>query len=175
MSAIALAGGGAPIAAQSMTNTDAIRVSLTPEPGDDRTLKVRIAREILQTMGFRAFAPQAAARPGCGRTTSTAFQELAREIEVYREEATPAWRRQYPGVEALEVAAMGCIVHGSGESKRADIGISLPGAGEAHAAPAFVDGVKTATLRGPAIAAEFKAPVEAYVEKRFGGRSMAAE
>ncbi len=154
---------------------DTIRVSLTPEPGGDRTLEVRIAREILQTIGFRAFTPQVAACPGCGRTTSTVFQELAREIEFYLEEAMPAWRRQYPGVEALEVAVMGCIVNGPGESKRADIGISLPGTGEAPAAPVFVDGVKTVTLRGPTIAAEFKALVEAYVEKRFGGKGMAAE
>jgi (E)-4-hydroxy-3-methylbut-2-enyl-diphosphate synthase len=154
---------------------DTIRVSLTPEPGGDRTLEVRIAREILQAMGFRAFAPQVAACPGCGRTTSTVFQELAREIEVYLEEAMPAWRRIYPGVEALEVAVMGCIVNGPGESKRANIGISLPGTGEAPAAPVFVDGVKTVTLRGPTIAAEFKALVADYVEKRFGGRGMAAE
>ena len=154
---------------------DTIRVSLTPEPGGDRTLEVKVAREILQTMGFRAFAPQVAACPGCGRTTSTVFQELAREIEVYLEEAMPAWRRQYPGVEALEVAVMGCIVNGPGESKRADIGISLPGTGEAPAAPVFVDGVKTVTLRGSTIAAEFKALVADYVEKRFGGRGVAAE
>ena len=154
---------------------DTIRVSLTPEPGGDRTLEVKVAREILQTMGFRAFAPQVAACPGCGRTTSTVFQELARDIEAYLEAAMPAWRKTYPGVEALEVAVMGCIVNGPGESKHADIGISLPGTGEAPAAPVFVDGVKTVTLRGPAIAAEFKALVEAYVEKRFGGRGMAAE
>jgi len=154
---------------------DTIRVSLTPEPGGDRTLEVKVAREILQTLGFRAFTPQVAACPGCGRTTSTVFQELARDIEAYLEEAMPAWRKTYPGVEALNVAVMGCIVNGPGESKHADIGISLPGTGEAPAAPVFVDGVKTVTLRGPAIAAEFKALVEAYVEKRFGGRGMAAE
>ena len=154
---------------------DTIRVSLTPEPGGDRTLEVKVAREILQTLGFRAFTPQVAACPGCGRTTSTVFQELARDIEAYLEEAMPAWRKTYPGVEALEVAVMGCIVNGPGESKHADIGISLPGTGEAPAAPVFVDGVKTVTLRGPAIAAEFKALVEAYVEKRFGGRGLAAE
>ncbi len=153
---------------------DTIRVSLTPEPGGERTLEVKVAREILQTMGFRAFTPQVAACPGCGRTTSTVFQELAREIETYLEEAMPVWRRTYPGVEALEVAVMGCIVNGPGESKHADIGISLPGTGEAPAAPVFVDGVKTVTLRGPTIAAEFKALVEGYVEKRFG-RGMAAE
>ena len=154
---------------------DTIRVSLTPEPGGDRTLEVKVAREILQTLGFRAFTPQVAACPGCGRTTSTVFQELARDIEAYLEEAMPAWRKTYPGVEALNVAVMGCIVNGPGESKHADIGISLPGTGEAPAAPVFVDGVKTVTLRGPAIAAEFKALVEAYVEKRFGGRGLAAE
>ncbi|MGD0564205.1 MAG: flavodoxin-dependent (E)-4-hydroxy-3-methylbut-2-enyl-diphosphate synthase [Roseiarcus sp.] len=153
---------------------DTIRVSLTPEPGGDRTLEVKVAREILQTMGFRAFVPQVAACPGCGRTTSTVFQELARDIETYLADAMPVWRRSYPGVEALEVAVMGCIVNGPGESKHADIGISLPGTGEAPAAPVFVDGVKTVTLRGPTIAAEFKALVEGYVEKRFG-RGMAAE
>ncbi|MGD0639835.1 MAG: flavodoxin-dependent (E)-4-hydroxy-3-methylbut-2-enyl-diphosphate synthase [Roseiarcus sp.] len=154
---------------------DTIRVSLTPEPGGDRTLEVKVAREILQTMGFRVFAPQVAACPGCGRTTSTVFQELAREIETYLEEAMPVWRRTYPGVEALKVAVMGCIVNGPGESKHADIGISLPGSGEAPAAPVFVDGVKTVTLRGSTIAADFKALVEGYVEKRFGGRGIAAE
>jgi len=154
---------------------DTIRVSLTPEPGGDRTLEVKVAREILQTMGFRVFAPQVAACPGCGRTTSTVFQELAREIETYLETSMPEWRRAYPGVEALNVAVMGCIVNGPGESKHADIGISLPGTGEAPAAPVFVDGVKTVTLRGPAIAAEFKALVADYVEKRFGGRDVAAE
>ena len=153
---------------------DTIRVSLTPEPGGDRTLEVKVAREILQTMGFRAFVPQVAACPGCGRTTSTVFQELARDIETYLADAMPVWRRSYPGVEALEVAVMGCIVNGPGESKHADIGISLPGTGEAPAAPVFVDGVKTVTLRGPTISAEFKALVEGYVEKRFG-RGMAAE
>jgi (E)-4-hydroxy-3-methylbut-2-enyl-diphosphate synthase len=116
-----------------------------------------------------------AACPGCGRTTSTVFQELAREIETYLEEAMPVWRRTYPGVEALKVAVMGCIVNGPGESKHADIGISLPGSGEAPAAPVFVDGVKTVTLRGSTIAADFKALVEGYVEKRFGGRGIAAE
>ena len=154
---------------------DTIRVSLTPEPGGDRTLEVKVAREILQTMGFRAFAPQVAACPGCGRTTSSVFQELARDIETYLSEAMPLWRARYPGVEALNVAVMGCIVNGPGESRHADIGISLPGTGETPAAPVFVDGVKVATLRGPSIAAEFKAMVEAYVDKRFGGKGMAAE
>ncbi len=155
---------------------DTIRVSLTPEPNGDRTLEVKVAREILQTMGFRVFAPQVAACPGCGRTTSTVFQELAQEIESFLEEAMPQWKARYPGVETLNVAVMGCIVNGPGESKHADIGISLPGTGETPAAPVFVDGAKTVTLRGTTIAAEFKRLVEAYVEKRFGGRGgMAAE
>jgi (E)-4-hydroxy-3-methylbut-2-enyl-diphosphate synthase len=154
---------------------DTIRVSLTPEPGGERTLEVKVAREILQTMGFRVFTPQVAACPGCGRTTSTVFQELARDIETYLAEAMPVWRGKYPGVEALNVAVMGCIVNGPGESKHADVGISLPGTGEAPAAPVFVDGVKTVTLRGPKIAEEFKALVDGYIEKRFGGRGMAAE
>ena len=154
---------------------DTIRVSLTPEPNGDRTLEVKVAREILQTMGFRIFAPQVAACPGCGRTTSTVFQELAQQIESFLEQAMPQWKTRYPGVETLNVAVMGCIVNGPGESKHADIGISLPGTGETPAAPVFVDGVKTVTLRGSTIAAEFKRLVEAYVEKRFGGRGMAAE
>lgn len=154
---------------------DTIRVSLTPEPNGDRTLEVKVAREILQTMGFRIFAPQVAACPGCGRTTSTVFQELAQEIESFLAEAMPQWKARYPGVETLNVAVMGCIVNGPGESKHADIGISLPGTGETPAAPVFVDGAKTVTLRGPTIAAEFKRLVEAYVEKRFGGRGLAAE
>ena len=154
---------------------DTIRVSLTPEPGGDRTLEVKVAREILQTMGFRVFAPQVAACPGCGRTTSTVFQELAREIENFLETSMPDWKTRYPGVEALNVAVMGCIVNGPGESKHANIGISLPGTGEAPAAPVFVDGVKTVTLRGAGIAEEFKAIVSDYVERRYGGRGLAAE
>ena len=154
---------------------DTIRVSLTPEPGGDRTLEAKVAREILQTMGFRAFAPQVAACPGCGRTTSTVFQELAREIENFLEDSMPLWKTRYPGVEALNVAVMGCIVNGPGESKHANIGISLPGTGEAPAAPVFVDGVKTVTLRGAGIAEEFKAIVSDYVERRYGGRAAAAE
>jgi (E)-4-hydroxy-3-methylbut-2-enyl-diphosphate synthase len=154
---------------------DTIRVSLTPEPNGDRTLEVKVAREILQTMGFRVFVPQVAACPGCGRTTSTVFQELARDIETYLADSMPLWRARYAGVETLNVAVMGCIVNGPGESKHADIGISLPGTGETPAAPVFIDGVKAATLRGPTIAAEFKTMVEAYIEKRFGGRGMAAE
>ena len=147
---------------------DTIRVSLTPEPGGDRTLEVRVAQELLQTMGFRTFVPLVAACPGCGRTTSTVFQELAREIQDYIHAEMPGWRSRYPGVEALNVAVMGCIVNGPGESKHADIGISLPGTGEAPAAPVFIDGQKAVTLRGPGIAAEFKTLVTDYIEKRFG-------
>src|ERR1700677_1097396 len=154
---------------------DTIRVSLTPEPGGDRSLEVKVAREILQTMGFRAFAPQVAACPGCGRTTSTVFQELAREIEDFLQESMPVWKSQYPGVEALNVAVMGCIVNGPGESKHADIGISLPGTGETPAAPVFIDGAKAITLRGAGIAKEFKTLVTDYVERRFGARGLAAE
>jgi len=147
---------------------DTIRVSLTPEPGGDRSLEVKVAREILQTMGFRIFAPQVAACPGCGRTTSTVFQELARDIQNYLDESMPAWKARYPGVEGLNVAVMGCIVNGPGESKHADIGISLPGTGETPAAPVFIDGVKAMTLRGPGIGAEFKQIVTDYVERTYG-------
>jgi (E)-4-hydroxy-3-methylbut-2-enyl-diphosphate synthase len=154
---------------------DTIRISLTPEPGGDRTQEVRVAQELLQTMGFRIFAPQVAACPGCGRTTSTVFQELARDIQTHLSTSMPEWRARYPGVERLNVAVMGCIVNGPGESKHADIGISLPGTGEQPAAPVFVDGVKTVTLRGPRIAAEFKTLVEDYVARRFGGVERAAE
>jgi (E)-4-hydroxy-3-methylbut-2-enyl-diphosphate synthase len=147
---------------------DTIRISLTPEPGGDRTREVTVAQELLQTMGFRAFLPVVAACPGCGRTTSTVFQELARRIEDDLRAAMPVWREKYPGVEALSVAVMGCIVNGPGESKHADIGISLPGTGESPAAPVFIDGKKAATLRGPAIADDFRAMVAAYVERRFG-------
>ncbi len=154
---------------------DTIRISLTPEPGGDRTQEVRVAQELLQTMGFRIFAPQVAACPGCGRTTSTVFQELARDIQTHLATSMPEWRARYPGVERLNVAVMGCIVNGPGESKHADIGISLPGTGEQPAAPVFVDGVKSVTLRGPHIADEFKALVEAYVVNRFGGVDQAAE
>ncbi len=147
---------------------DTIRISLTPEPGGDRRQEVRVAQELLQTMGFRIFAPQVAACPGCGRTTSTVFQELARDIERHLAESMPQWRNLYPGVERLNVAVMGCIVNGPGESKHADIGISLPGTGEAPAAPVFIDGVKATTLRGPRIAEDFKALVETYVARRFG-------
>ena len=147
---------------------DTIRVSLTPEPGGDRTLEVRVAQELLQTMGFRTFVPLVAACPGCGRTTSTVFQELARDIQDYIRDEMPGWKTRYPGVEALNVAVMGCIVNGPGESKHADIGISLPGTGETPAAPVFIDGQKAMTLRGPGIAGEFKALVTDYIEKRFG-------
>ncbi|MCB1497384.1 MAG: flavodoxin-dependent (E)-4-hydroxy-3-methylbut-2-enyl-diphosphate synthase, partial [Bauldia sp.] len=139
---------------------DTIRISLTPEPGGDRTREVVVAQELLQTMGFRAFLPVVAACPGCGRTTSTVFQELARRIEDDLRTNMPVWREKYPGVEALQVAVMGCIVNGPGESKHADIGISLPGTGEQPAAPVFVDGRKAATLRGPHIADEFRKMVE---------------
>jgi (E)-4-hydroxy-3-methylbut-2-enyl-diphosphate synthase len=155
---------------------DTIRVSLTPEPGGDRTLEVKVAQEILQTMGLRTFVPLVAACPGCGRTTSTVFQELASDIQGWIHASMPEWRAQYPGVEALNVAVMGCIVNGPGESKHADIGISLPGTGEQPAAPVFIDGKKALTLRGPAIAAEFKQLVADYIERRYGaGRSAAAE
>ena len=147
---------------------DTIRVSLTPEPGGDRTLEVKVAQEILQTMGLRAFVPIVAACPGCGRTTSTVFQELAADIEAFLRNRMPEWRSRYPGVEGLNLAVMGCIVNGPGESKHADIGISLPGTGEAPSAPVFIDGKKAMTLRGPNIAAEFQAIVENYVERRFG-------
>ena len=146
---------------------DTIRVSLTPEPGGDRTLEVKVAQEILQTMGLRTFVPVVAACPGCGRTTSTVFQELAQEVEGYLRERMPEWRRHYPGVETLSVAVMGCIVNGPGESKHADIGISLPGTGEAPTAPVFIDGRKATTLRGPTLAQDFKAIVEDYVARRF--------
>jgi (E)-4-hydroxy-3-methylbut-2-enyl-diphosphate synthase len=147
---------------------DTIRFSLTPEPGGDRTLEVRAAQELLQTMGLRSFVPTVAACPGCGRTTSTVFQELARDVQDMIRERMPEWKRRYPGVESLSLAVMGCIVNGPGESKHADIGISLPGTGEAPAAPVFIDGRKAMTLRGPGIAEEFKAVVEAYIERRFG-------
>ncbi len=152
---------------------DTIRVSLTPEPGGDRTQEVRVAQEILQTMGLRAFAPIVAACPGCGRTTSTVFQELASEIQGYVRERMPEWRAKYPGVERMNLAVMGCIVNGPGESKHADIGISLPGTGEAPVAPVFIDGEKAMTLRGANIAAEFKGIVEDYVARRYSNAEQA--
>ena len=147
---------------------DTIRISLTPEPGGDRTLEVKVAQELLQSMGFRAFVPLVAACPGCGRTTSTTFQELARDIQDFIRDQMPDWKCRYPGVENLNVAVMGCIVNGPGESKHADIGISLPGTGEAPAAPVFIEGRKVTTLRGPGAAAEFKQMVLDYIERRYG-------
>src|SRR5229473_3182354 len=147
---------------------DTVRVSLTPEPGGDRTLEVKVAQELLQTMGFRVFVPLVAACPGCGRTTSTTFQELARDIQGFIHTSMPEWKRRYPGVETLNVAVMGCIVNGPGESKHADIGISLPGTGEQPAAPVFIDGKKAVTLRGATVAADFKQMVIDYIERRFG-------
>ena len=147
---------------------DTVRVSLTPEPGGDRTVEVKVAQELLQTMGFRTFVPLVAACPGCGRTTSTTFQELARDIQSFIRDSMPEWKTRYAGVEALNVAVMGCIVNGPGESKHADIGISLPGTGEQPAAPVFVDGKKVATLRGPTVAADFKKMVIDYIENRYG-------
>ncbi|MBO0754040.1 MAG: flavodoxin-dependent (E)-4-hydroxy-3-methylbut-2-enyl-diphosphate synthase, partial [Bradyrhizobiaceae bacterium] len=147
---------------------DTVRVSLTPEPGGDRTLEVKVAQELLQTMGFRVFVPLVAACPGCGRTTSTTFQELAREIQDFIHVSMPEWKTRYPGVESLNVAVMGCIVNGPGESKHADIGISLPGTGEQPAAPVFVDGQKVTTLRGATVAADFKNLVIDYIERRYG-------
>ena len=155
---------------------DTIRISLTPEPGGDRTTEVKVAQELLQTMGFRQFLPVVAACPGCGRTTSTTFQTLAKEIQDHLNVSMPEWRERYPGVETLSVAVMGCIVNGPGESKHANIGISLPGTGETPAAPVFVDGQKVATLRGADVADQFKVMVADYIEKKFGaGRQDAAE
>lgn len=147
---------------------DTIRISLTPEPGGDRTREVQVSQELLQTMGFRQFVPIVAACPGCGRTTSTTFQELAQQIQADIRNSMPVWREKYPGVEALNVAVMGCIVNGPGESKHADIGISLPGTGETPAAPVFIDGEKAATLRGENIAEDFKVMVTNYIENRYG-------
>lgn len=147
---------------------DTIRVSLTPQPGESRTQEVVIASEILQSLGLRMFVPSVTACPGCGRTTSTTFQELAKQIDDFLRAQMPVWRNQYPGVEMLKVAVMGCIVNGPGESKHADIGISLPGSGEAPAAPVFIDGEKALTLRGDNIAEEFHQLVQSYIEKRFG-------
>ncbi len=155
---------------------DTIRVSLTPEPGGDRTQEVRVAQELLQTMGFRQFLPVVAACPGCGRTTSQTFQVLAKEIQDHLSASMPDWKERYPGVEQMSVAVMGCIVNGPGESKHADIGISLPGTGETPAAPVFVDGKKVATLRGADVAEQFKVMVADYIEQRFGsGQQTAAQ
>jgi (E)-4-hydroxy-3-methylbut-2-enyl-diphosphate synthase len=147
---------------------DTIRVSLTPQPGEARTQEVVVASEILQSLGLRVFVPSVTACPGCGRTTSTTFQELAKQIDDYLRGQMPVWRMKYPGVEAMKVAVMGCIVNGPGESKHADIGISLPGNGEAPAAPVFIDGEKAMTLRGEGIAQEFQGIVESYVQRRWG-------
>lgn len=147
---------------------DTIRFSLTPEPGGDRTVEVKTAQELLQTMGFRTFVPLVAACPGCGRTTSSVFQELARDIQNWISASMPGWKRQYPGTENLTVAVMGCIVNGPGESKHANIGISLPGTGEQPAAPVFIDGRKAMTLRGPTLATDFQAIVQDYIEKNYG-------
>lgn len=154
---------------------DTIRISLTPEPGGDRTREVQVAQELLQVMGFRQFIPVVAACPGCGRTTSTVFQELAQKIQDDIRKNMPVWREKYPGVEALKVAVMGCIVNGPGESKHADIGISLPGTGELPAAPVYIDGKKALTIRGTNIAGDFEALVNDYIEKRFGQGQQAAE
>jgi len=147
---------------------DTIRISLTPQPGEARTQEVVVGLEILQALGLRSFVPSVVACPGCGRTTSTTFQELAKQIDDYLRQSMPVWRERYPGVEGLKVAVMGCIVNGPGESKHADIGISLPGTGEAPAAPVFIDGQKAVTLRGEGIAREFQTIVDNYIEKRFG-------
>lgn len=154
---------------------DTIRVSLTPEPGGDRTQEVIVAQEMLQTMGFRSFAPLVTACPGCGRTTSTVFQELAQSIQIYLRDRMPAWKEQYPDAAGLNIAVMGCIVNGPGESKFADVGISLPGTGEQPSAPVFIDGEKRVTLRGENIAAEFQDIVEKYVVDRFGKSDLASE
>jgi len=147
---------------------DTIRISLTPEPGGDRTREVVVAQEILQTMGLRAFTPMVVACPGCGRTSSTVFQELADSIQSYLRRQMPIWKTRYPGVETMNVAVMGCVVNGPGESRHADIGISLPGTGEVPSAPVYIDGERTVTLKGDHIASEFQAIVENYVERRYG-------
>jgi (E)-4-hydroxy-3-methylbut-2-enyl-diphosphate synthase len=146
---------------------DTIRISLTPEPGGERAREVQVAQEILQTMGLRSFTPMVSACPGCGRTTSTVFQELAESIQRYLREQMPVWKIRYPGVEEMRVAVMGCVVNGPGESKHADIGISLPGTGEVPVAPVYVDGKKTVTLKGPRIAQDFQAIVEGYVKEKY--------
>jgi (E)-4-hydroxy-3-methylbut-2-enyl-diphosphate synthase len=150
---------------------DTIRASLTPRPGEARTQEVVVCQELLQSLGLRSFTPQVTACPGCGRTTSTYFQELADRIQTFLREQLPLWKERYPGVETLNVAVMGCIVNGPGESKHADIGISLPGTGESPSAPVFIDGSKAMTLRGERIAEEFQALVEGYIERRFGDQA----
>jgi (E)-4-hydroxy-3-methylbut-2-enyl-diphosphate synthase len=152
---------------------DTIRVSLTPEPGGERTREVVVAQEILQTMGLRSFTPMVTACPGCGRTTSTYFQELAARIQAHLRASMPAWRERYPGVESMQVAVMGCVVNGPGESKLANVGISLPGTGESPVAPVYVDGRKTVTLKGARIAEEFQQIVDDYVRATYGGEPRA--
>jgi (E)-4-hydroxy-3-methylbut-2-enyl-diphosphate synthase len=154
---------------------DTIRISLTPEPGGDRTTEVRVAQELLQTMGFRQFVPVVAACPGCGRTTSTTFQSLAKDIQDHLSASMPEWKERYPGVETLSVAVMGCIVNGPGESKHANIGISLPGTGETPSAPVFIDGQKVATLKGADVADQFKVMVADYIERKFGDSAKVPE
>ena len=153
---------------------DTLRVSLTPEPGGDRTREVVVAQEILQTMGLRSFAPLVAACPGCGRTTSHYFQDLAGRIQAFLRQSMPQWRERYPGVEAMRVAVMGCVVNGPGESKLANVGISLPGTGETPVAPVYVDGEKTVTLKGERIAEEFEEIVVDYVRATYGGEPKSA-
>jgi (E)-4-hydroxy-3-methylbut-2-enyl-diphosphate synthase len=153
---------------------DTIRISLTPEPGGERAKEVQVAQELLQTMGLRAFTPMVTACPGCGRTTSTYFQELAQKIEGFLRDQMPVWKSRYPGVEEMRVAVMGCVVNGPGESKHADIGISLPGTNETPVAPVYVDGEKTVTLKGERIAEEFQQLVEQYIERRFAGGAAPA-
>jgi (E)-4-hydroxy-3-methylbut-2-enyl-diphosphate synthase len=153
---------------------DTIRISLTPEPNGDRTREVIVAQEILQTMGLRSFSPLVSACPGCGRTTSVVFQELADNIQTYLRARMPEWRDRYPGVEGMTVAVMGCVVNGPGESKMANVGISLPGTGEVPVAPVYVDGQKTVTLKGDRIAEEFEAIVADYVRATYGGEPAAA-
>jgi (E)-4-hydroxy-3-methylbut-2-enyl-diphosphate synthase len=149
---------------------DTIRVSLTPQPGESRTTEVQVAQEILQTLGIRSFTPLVTACPGCGRTTSTVFQELAQNIQNWLRAQMPIWRGRYPGVESMNVAVMGCVVNGPGESKHANVGISLPGSNETPVAPVYVDGEKTVTLKGEHIAEEFQAIVEDYVQRKYASR-----
>ena len=150
---------------------ESVRVSLTPEPSGDRTREVQVAQELLQTMGLRSFTPMVTACPGCGRTTSSYFQELASRIQTFLRTSMPAWRARYPGVEAMQVAVMGCVVNGPGESKLANLGISLPGTGETPVAPVYVDGEKTVTLKGENIAGEFERIVQEYVRATYGGEA----
>jgi (E)-4-hydroxy-3-methylbut-2-enyl-diphosphate synthase len=154
---------------------DTIRISLTPEPGGDRTREVIVAQEILQTMGLRSFTPLVIACPGCGRTSSTYFQQLAKDIQSYIRAQMPIWREKFPGVESMNVAVMGCVVNGPGESKYADIGISLPGTGERPVAPVYIDGKKDVTLKGDHIAEEFQQLVENYIDRRYGKKHLTTE